>query len=250
MLIENINWRQWPANPNFAPDLHDDEIACFKIDLRTFSNSNYEELKKLLRNEELKKMDAYKNPSDKKLYLATHGSLNLIIKAITGEFPSLKITSYGKPYMENSKLEFNVSHSGEMALIALSKKCAIGVDIEHALPIHNKGELLEQFFHTQEIVEINGLCPLKSDLGFYSCWTRKEAILKSLGNGLSINTNSFYAGSFLTSNAAQPKSPPGYPVDWNIWDFMIEGNYIACIAAPNNSHQPAFYNTSINFLCS
>ena len=250
MIIENIDWEIWPPSPNCTLELIDSKITCFKIDLKALSESNYGDLKKALRDEEIEKMNAYKKQSDRNLYLVAHGAFNLITKEITGILPNINYTPYGKPYIENSEIEFNITHSGELVLIALSKESPIGVDIEQVLPIENKSGLLEQFFHIHEIEEIRGLSPPNSDLAFYSCWTRKEAILKSLGNGLSIDTNSFYAGSFVTSNTAQPKSPPGYPADWKIWDFMIESNYIACIASPKNSPQPIFYTVSVNILCS
>ena len=250
MLIEKINWLPWLTLPNCAFEFNDLEIACIKIEIKELKECHFEILRRSLNNTELEKANKYKKELDQKLYVAGHGVLNLIIKDITGQAQQLNYTEHGKPYLENSEIEFSITHSGEIALIALTKKIPIGIDIEHVLTIQNKDELLVPFFHEQEKLEIIGINPLESELAFYSCWTRKEAVLKAMGDGLSIDTKSFYVGSFVVRNSNHLRLPNDYPSIWGVWDFMIGNDYIACIATPRETHQPTFFSFSANNLCS
>jgi 4'-phosphopantetheinyl transferase len=98
-------------------------------------------------------------------------------------------TANGKPELaakqNPSELRFNVSHSADIALIAISSKHNLGVDIEKIRSDVDTTALAERFFSVRERA---GLRALPSDLrvaGFYACWTRKEAFLKATGEGLS-----------------------------------------------------------------
>ncbi len=95
----------------------------------------------------------------------------------------------GKPQLaaeQNPRaLQFNVSHSGSMALIAVGSEHRVGVDIEKIRSDVDTASLAERFFSVRER---GGLLALPDHLrvqGFYACWTRKEAFLKATGDGLS-----------------------------------------------------------------
>jgi 4'-phosphopantetheinyl transferase len=89
------------------------------------------------------------------------------------------------PEQNPNALQFNVSHSGGVALIAIGSEHRLGVDIEKIRPDIDAEALAERFFSVRERA---GLRVLPDDLrarGFFACWTRKEAFLKATGTGLS-----------------------------------------------------------------
>jgi 4'-phosphopantetheinyl transferase len=250
MLIKNIQWEYLAKTTpiNLAPKK--DEIVCLKINVNQFTESDIDVLTHFLGVDELDKLKGLKNISDQRLFIASHGILHSLVQRLTGSIKALGYHPHGKPYLTNSDMEFNISHSGEIAVIAFSNGIPVGIDIEKLIPLEDKDELLRQFFHAKEELEIISLSARESQLAFYNCWTRKEAILKATGDGLTIDSKSFYAGSFFSNEDGQLKLPPNYPVTWNLWDFMPEPDYIASIASPGNIGRLTFYSIPPVFLCS
>jgi 4'-phosphopantetheinyl transferase len=98
----------------------------------------------------------------------------------------------GKPSMpDRPELMFNVSHSANVIVIACTTSGAIGVDVEQRRGLNDEAELVERFFQRVEVSEYAALPPSLRTAGFYNGWTRKEAILKARGDGLSTPLDSF-----------------------------------------------------------
>jgi len=94
----------------------------------------------------------------------------------------IKTTRYNKPYLENSNIDFNISHSGEYVVSAFSNTTRLGIDIEK----RNNGIDIEDFKSFLSSDEYKLLQNSKKKLKkFYTIWTVKEALLKLLGTGLS-----------------------------------------------------------------
>ena len=81
-------------------------------------------------------------------------------------------------------LSFNVSRSGNIALYALASSARIGIDVEYARPELADRRTAEQFFARSEVAALFVLPKTQFVRGFFNCWTRKEATLKALGDGL------------------------------------------------------------------
>jgi len=95
----------------------------------------------------------------------------------------------GKPQLSAEQnpqaLQFNVSHSAGMALIAVRSQHRLGVDIERIRDDVDTNSLAERFFSLRERAGLQSLPDHLRVPGFYACWTRKEAFLKATGDGLS-----------------------------------------------------------------
>lgn len=86
---------------------------------------------------------------------------------------------HGRPRVVNQRLEASISHSGEVVAVAVSSACPVGVDVE----------LVRQFNYEPLIAEIcapEARHAVTSAEAFFMCWTRKEAVLKALGTGLTL----------------------------------------------------------------
>jgi len=83
-----------------------------------------------------------------------------------------------------SKLRFNVSHSGDLALIAITSGCEVGVDVERARSVGHSADIARIYFHAAEKDAVLKTPPGERDLAFLRCWTAKEAVLKAIGSGI------------------------------------------------------------------
>ncbi|WP_299188246.1 4'-phosphopantetheinyl transferase superfamily protein [uncultured Aquimarina sp.] len=95
------------------------------------------------------------------------------------EFSRFLKDSYGKPYIKDSNIHFNISHSGNTAVCAFSKQ-SIGVDIEEVNDLDVT--MFDTVFNPDEMLRINTDGTSK----FYEFWTIKEAVSKAIGKGLGI----------------------------------------------------------------
>jgi 4'-phosphopantetheinyl transferase len=100
---------------------------------------------------------------------------------------------HGKPALADpaARLRFNISHSAERALLAFSWDREVGVDLEHRALTRPFDALAARCFSPAEQAEFQSLGPDHRVRGFYNGWTRKEAFIKAVGEGLSHPLRSF-----------------------------------------------------------
>jgi 4'-phosphopantetheinyl transferase len=107
----------------------------------------------------------------------------------------LESNEWGKPRLGGeqaaSGLCFNLSHSDDWAILALSRGAELGVDIELVREDLEFVPIARRYFSPREREELFSLPEEEQRAAFYCCWTRKEAYLKGVGRGLSIPTDSF-----------------------------------------------------------
>lgn len=131
-------------------------------------------------------------------YRASHVALRQILGKVTGQSPaSLQFNtgSEGKPRLAQlDGPHFNLSHSAGWALIGTCASHPIGVDIEVIEPMSDVAALAQSHFSPAEQAAFSRI-PIEQQLAaFFGCWTRKEACLKALGSGLTIEPHTFEAG--------------------------------------------------------
>ena len=97
----------------------------------------------------------------------------------------------GKPELAQGSLRFNVSHSHDLALIAVAREWELGVDIERIRTGVEREGIAERFFSPGEAAVLRAMAAEERDEAFFRCWTRKEAYVKARGGGLSIPLDSF-----------------------------------------------------------
>jgi len=127
-------------------------------------------------------------------YIVSHAFLRQVLS----EYLDLKpqdihyiYNKHGKPSLKHNLVYFNLSHSGDVALVAVSKEASVGIDVEYKKPLEDFMSIAERFFAPEEITAIQAK-PLTDQLDtFYTLWTRKEAYLKMLGLGVSFGLGRF-----------------------------------------------------------
>jgi 4'-phosphopantetheinyl transferase len=127
---------------------------------------------------------------DRTAFIAARGALRTLIGVYLGVRPADLVFGYqdkGKPYLDTppSDLRFNVSHSGDYALLAFMRGCELGVDIEQRRPLSDLLALAKASFSGPEYATLCGLSPAHHTEAFFACWSRKEAFIKTTGEGVS-----------------------------------------------------------------
>ena len=99
-----------------------------------------------------------------------------------------------KPYLKTANIEFNISHSGNIVLCAISNECEIGIDIEQLKEIE-----IDDFKDQMTINEWKNISQAEDRISsFFDYWTQKEAVLKAYGSGFSIPLKSFENINYAT----------------------------------------------------
>jgi 4'-phosphopantetheinyl transferase len=143
----------------------------------------------------------------------------------------------GKPRLASDQnpcaLEFNVSHSGSIALIATGSERRIGVDVERIRLDVDTNALAERFFSARERAGIRALPDHSRVAGFFACWTRKEAFLKATGEGLSFPLADFSVSTH-PDVPAQMEELRGHTKagkKWFMADLRVGDSYRAAVAS-------------------
>lgn len=136
-------------------------------------------------------------------------------------------------------IQFNLSHSSELALLAVAKGARVGVDIEWIKPEFPIDEVAARFFSAAEISVLNTLPADERVEAFFSCWTRKEAYIKALGEGLSVPLDSFDVvfGSQRAAALVVVRDNPGEVSRWRMYDLNVPKDYKAALVVEGNAHQ-------------
>ena len=120
-------------------------------------------------------------------YLAAHGALRLLLASyLTCDPLGLRfaVTENGRPFLENEPLQFNLSHSGDLALIAVAWSRQVGVDVEQVRPMPDLESVAARVCTPGELATLAGLADPQRERAFFAMWTRKEALAKATGEGI------------------------------------------------------------------
>lgn len=140
----------------------------------------------MLDQKEKEKMEEYYFYEDRMRYVAGKVITKLVlIQYLEEEEISFLSHKFGKPYYKSisgkQDIEFNISHSGEMILVAFSRDAKIGVDIQEIIDCSEYLEIARSFFEPEEVKNIE---ESNSKELFFQYWSAKEAYLKAIGVGL------------------------------------------------------------------
>jgi len=179
------------------PSLADDEIHVWQVDLRA-GNVISSGLLEVLSSEETVRAERFHFSRDREAYSICRRALRRILGAYLGARPDkLKFSCgpHGKPQLKEDcsgmPLQFNVSHSRGVGLVAVARVMTVGIDVEYVRPIPDAESIAVAHFSLKEREDLSRLPVSQLDEGFISCWTRKEAYVKALGGGLSVPLNTF-----------------------------------------------------------
>ncbi|MCL6494722.1 MAG: 4'-phosphopantetheinyl transferase superfamily protein [Ignavibacterium sp.] len=165
---------------------------------------------------------------------------------------AISYSKSGKPYLNdkiNSNLKFNYSHSGDYIVYAFTTDNEIGIDIEKIKDIPEIDELSRTHFSDEEqLIYFELKNPEEKKRLFYKIWTRKEALLKAEGSGITIDLKSLTVLTTNEKNANQIKIK-FLDKNWSITDIMLDTHYSSSVALNSVSYKKiVIYDKDFNLL--
>lgn len=183
----------------------------------------------LLQEDEKQRADRFYFPIHQRRFTIARAVLRLILASYLGSNPTelrFSYNNYGKPQLiNNHQLEFNLSHSRDLALLAIGQKTAMGIDLEYFSARPYQG-IAETMFSSSEYQALSAQPDFLKPLSFFNIWAQKEAFIKACGLGLSYPTQQFDV-------PVLPEQPTiiidnMHQQSWRIASFMPQA---ACCAA-------------------
>jgi 4'-phosphopantetheinyl transferase len=245
----NITWEQ-SASP---PALPENEVHLWRADL-SHLRETLDIYTNDLSTEECTRAERFHFERDRRRYILSHSTLHRLLGGYLGVEPgaiSFESAERGKPHLGRefspSGLEFNLAHSGEMALFGFRRGAAIGVDIEHLRPIPDLDRLAARYFSQVEQEQLAQLPAEKKVDGFFKCWTCKEAFIKNIGDGLYYPLDQFEvdADPDLPGGLLRVASDPHEASRWRLESFSAGEGYPSALAARGEIGRVRYLDFSI-----
>jgi 4'-phosphopantetheinyl transferase len=211
--------------------------AKFKID-----QYNLKSLWESLSQNEKRRASQFIFSKDKMKFIFTRGLLRKVLASYLGLSPKqlrFNYQAHGKPEIHPSQnkscIQFNVSHSKNGILFAITNGMPVGIDIEYCRKDIDFLPIAKNFFHEDENVLLNQLESAQKELAFFYIWTQKEAILKAQGIGLTQQLSKLHESINLMKQDEMS-------FQWHIKTFMPFRNYYAAIATIEKIETVTIFN--------
>ena len=207
-------------------------------------------MEKTLSVDESDRANRFHFPKDRQNFIVARG----ILRTILGCYLKIKperlhfcYGKYGKPELAPVdgpvKINFNLSHSGGLALYAFANDRKVGIDVESIHTDLEYDEIAARFFSPSEISAFKNLPLYVKPEAFFNCWTRKEAYVKAIGNGLSWPLDQFDV-SLVPGEPATLLQTRGDPTEasrWSLVHLQPKTGYVAAIAAEGHKWRISYW---------
>jgi 4'-phosphopantetheinyl transferase len=211
------------------------------------SDASLAHYRSMLSPKELQRADRFRFEHLRHSYIRSRGSLRLLLSHYLGCPPNeiqLICRPKGKPILrDSSQIDFNASHSGQMALYAFTVGCELGIDVEQLRKLDDAESIAARFFSTAEASELLSLTPEQRGPAFFRCWTRKEAYVKAVGDGLAIPLNRFQVTLLpgIPARFVQLANDMGTAADWTLDHLELAPGYLGALAYRDNRRPTAIH---------
>jgi len=194
--------------------------------------------------DEVERMQRFKVESKQFEYAVTRSTLRIVLgKLMRRPDAALRFTysPMGKPSLDPSlntdwqghRVEFNVSHTAEMAVIALTCGRPVGIDVESERRDADHLALARRYFAPAEAAELEAIDENARPAAFFRCWTRKEAFVKAHGGGVAGGLDHFEVTLATDQPAAirATHQDPDEAARWWMADVPVDEPYVASVVA-------------------
>ena len=202
-----------------------------------------ESFRTFLSKDELERVARFRFEASRGEYIVSRGTLRALV-GLYLEVPPQELrfvySEYGRPSLapgtSSRLLNFNIAHSGDVVLLAFAEGRQVGIDVEKLRRDFATSEIAERFFSIAEREALRALPQDQRHEAFFRCWTRKEAFIKALGEGLSHPLDQFDVslapGGPAVLLATRPDAQEAKR--WKLWNIYVPGDYAAALAAEAN----------------
>jgi len=225
----------WQAPPD-PLTLGDDEVHVWRVPLAP-AQAELGRLRRLLAPAETARAARFHFPRDRNRFIAARGRLRTVLAWYLRIPPGEVRFGYGargKPFLvgPNEELEFNAADSADLALFAVARRRPVGVDVEFTRRPVDEEQIAARFFSPREVAALRSLPAPERRLAFFNCWTRKEAYLKAIGEGLGFGLDRFTVSLAPDEAPALLETPfdPGEARHWQLYHLEPGHGYVGALA--------------------
>lgn len=227
-------------------ELSDAHINVFLLRLDSF---NCNDLFPYLSEDEGERANKLKIEQKKYQFVVTRAVTRKLLSNSLSKPAKEIIFSYGqhkKPYIEdkfnNKSVEFNISHSGGYALIAMTLDNKVGVDIEKINHEIDYQSLSNRFFSVKEKEELENINKSEQLDAFYRAWVRKESFIKATGKGIAFGLDQFSVSLGENKKSRiELVNPNLINEQWYCHDLMNVDNYKTALTSRGKEKNIIFY---------
>jgi 4'-phosphopantetheinyl transferase len=214
------------------------DVHIWQADL-DLPSSRIEKLKAILTDDEKTRAERFCFERDRDRFIAARGVLREILACYLS-IPACHVRfcygPHGKPRLgdtfRNRGITFNLSHSDKVAVYGFAQGSEIGVDIESIRSFPEMDDIVTEFFSAGEKEVLRQLSKSEKVEAFFRYWTRKEALVKAVGYGMSYPSNVLDV-SAAADNSIEPVGIPvalGNPAEWTIQDLTWVNGFAGAFA--------------------
>jgi 4'-phosphopantetheinyl transferase len=226
----------WENTPDFVEPRRD-EVHVWRASLK-IAPTRVQSLSQLLSDDERERAGRFRFQRDRGKFITSRALLRILIGRYLHKRPSEIKFSYGrngKPFLANKDdlaVRFNLSHSKELVLYAVTQGREIGIDIEHISEQVETDPIAGRFFSSSEVAALRALPRGLQRRAFFTCWTRKEAYIKARGGGLSMPLDKFTVSLSPGESALllDVQWDPEEVSRWSLAEINPDPRYIAALA--------------------
>jgi 4'-phosphopantetheinyl transferase len=189
----------------------------------------------LLSSGEQLRASSFRFARDRERYIAGRAMLRVLLGHYLTESPkhiAIESGPFGKPGLTDhlTSVHFNLAHTGDLAIVAISSACIPGIDIESLERTVDHDALAKRFFSAREYAEFEQISPAARSRAFLTRWTCKEAVAKALGKGLRITLNRIEVSAAADGALRLLSLPDGDVAPWALHAIDAGSNYVATLA--------------------
>jgi 4'-phosphopantetheinyl transferase len=237
LYLEDITW--------LAPGSGDFNINGYTDIWRISIGANLsflDSLGTLINAAEKERAKRYLQARDRNRFVISRGALRIILARYLDREPSLIEFETGankKPFLKDTPLHYNVSHSGDWIMIAVANN-PVGADVERVDPAFDYQDIIAEYFSPEEAKYI---LEEDSHFRFFLLWTRKEALTKATGKGLDDDLK--FIPALNGEHAVEPdllRSTSG----WQVNSFELSPGYFAACVIPESADRLCFRDADLS----
>jgi 4'-phosphopantetheinyl transferase len=221
--------------------LSGDEVHVWSAPLREERPEHYQ----LLSTAEREQAARFSHARSRLHFVAGRAVLRQILADYLDRDPAaieFKFGKHGKPHLADEAdtgLRFNLSHSGELAVLAVARGRAVGVDVEQISAQRATHDIAQRFFSPNESAALRALPAELRVPAFFRCWTCKEAFIKLIGDGMTFPLEDFDV-LFAPGEPPALLSVHGDPAEaerWTLHELSAPPGYAATLAVEGRVRQ-------------
>ena len=207
------------------------EVAVWRV--RLDPGAREAQMRAVLSAEETERLERLDRTAVGRRWLVSRAVLREILATELGTGPEevrLRLGDHGRPGLDphahRTDLDFNLSHSGELALIGVARGLRIGIDVERLRPGRDPLRIANRYFSPAEVAAVKAFPPRERPEAFLRYWTGKEALAKGLGLGLQAAPGELELVR-TTGGAMAPARRAG---EWQLLEIGVPDGYRATLA--------------------